>query len=191
MSNKAKKAIAKIVHHKGGLKTIIPAQMAMPGPPLGTQLGQIGINIANFCKDFNLRTSVYRPGIPVPTRTTINADRSYNLVMHHPTSMYFLKQAAGVQRGAMEHGKEVVGYVTRKHIYEIAKLKSQDPPLQMVDMEEICNDLIQTAYTIGIKVVDKIDPDEYQAFLEERKLIVEEQKAEIKAIKEAKLLRTL
>ena len=67
-------------------------QRAVAGPPLGTQLGAMGINIAAFVKDFNLRTSVFREGVPLPTRTTVNADRSYNLVIHHPTNVYFLKQ---------------------------------------------------------------------------------------------------
>lgn len=111
---KARKAAAiKINHHIGGLRTNIPAQMAVAGPPLATQLGQLGINIQQFVKDFNLRTSIFREGVPLPTRTTINPDRSYNLVIHHPTSTYFLKQAAGVKRGAMHPGREITGYITR------------------------------------------------------------------------------
>merc|ERR1711915_306782 len=106
-------------------------------------------------------------------------------------SMFLLKQAAGVERGAIKCNEEVTGYLTRKHIYEIAKIKSQDPPLQMVDMQEICSNLIDTAFTIGIRVVDEIDPDEYQEFLEARKVIVAEQKEELKAMREAKLLRTI
>ena len=106
-------AAIKINHHIGGLRTNIPAQMAVAGPPLATQLGQLGINIQQFVKDFNLRTSIFREGVPLPTRTNINPDRSYNLVIHHPTSTYFLKQAAGVKRGAMHPGKEVTGYITR------------------------------------------------------------------------------
>jgi len=191
MSNRARKVAVKISHHKGGLRTYIPAQMAMAGPPLGTQLGQLGINIASFCKDFNLRTSVYREGVPLPTVTTINPDRSYNLTIDHPVDTFLLKQAAGVSRGAMEFTKEVTGYLTRKHIYEIAKIKSQDSVRQMVPLQDICADLIDAAYTCGIKVVDKIDPDDYQEFLEQRKLIIAEQKDELKAIKEAKLLRTV
>jgi len=191
MASRAKKVATKIVHHKGGLRTTIPAQMAMPGPPLGTQLGQIGINIATFVKDFNLKTSVFREGVPLPCRVTVNPDRSYNLTIHHPTSMFFLRQAAGVERGAMRFTEEVAGYLTRKHIYEIAQIKSQDPPLQMVDLEEICKDLVDTAYTMGIQVVDHIDPEEYQEFLAARKLVIAEQKEELKAIKEAKLLRTI
>ena len=111
---KLKKATSiKINHHIGGLRTNIPAQMAVAGPPLATQLGQLGINIQQFVKDFNLRTSIFREGVPLPTRTNINPDRSYSLVIHHPTNTYFLKQAAGVKRGAMHPGKEVTGYITR------------------------------------------------------------------------------
>jgi len=186
-----KKAVsAKITHHIGGLRTNIPAQMAVAGPPLATQLGQLGINIQQFVKDFNLRTSVFREGVPLPTRTTMNPDRSYNLVIHHPTATYFLKQAAGVKRGAQYPGKEVTGYITRKHLYEIALVKSQDPPLQCVDLQDVCRQLIDSANSLGIKVVDKLDPEWYQEFLEERKEIVKKQKEEIQAIKEAKLLRT-
>jgi len=189
-ASKLKAASVKIQHHIGGLKTTVPAQMAVAGPPLGTQLGQLGINISTFVKDFNLRTSIFEEGVPLPTRTTVNPDRSYNLVIHHPTATYFLKQAAGVKRGAQYPGREVTGYITRKHLYEIALVKSQDPPLQMVDIQEICRQLISSAYSLGIRVVDKIDPVEYQQFLEERDEIVRQQKDELQAIKEAKLLRT-
>jgi len=185
-----KGASVKINHHIGGLKTTIPAQMAVAGPPVGTQLGQLGINISNFVKDFNLRTSIFKEGVPLPTRTTVNPDRSYNLVIHHPTATYFLKQAAGVKRGAQYPGREVTGYITRKHLYEIAKVKSQDPPLQMVELQEVCRKLIDSAHSLGIKVVDHIDPVEYQEFLKERKQIVQQQKDELQAAKEAKLLRT-
>lgn len=189
-ASKLKAAAAKIQHFQNGLRTNIPAQMAVAGPPLGTQLGTMGINISGFVKDFNLRTSVFREGVPLPTRTTVNPDRSYNLVIHHPTNTYFLKQAAGVKRGAQYPGREVTGYITRKHLYEIAKVKCEDPPLQMVDLQDICRQLIDSAYDLGIRVVDNIDPEEYQKFLEERENVVKEQKEELQKIKEAKLLRT-
>ena len=104
--------------------------------------------------------------------------------------MIWYLQAAGVARGAQFPGREVTGYITRKHLYEIAKIKSEDPPLQMVDMQEICRKLIDTAYSLGIKVVDSIDPEEYQEFLEGRGRVVEQQKKDLQAAKEAKLLRT-
>ena len=93
-------------------------------------------------------------------------------------------------RGAQYPGKEVTGYITRKHLYEIAKIKSEDPPLQMVDLQEVCRQLIDTAHSLGIKVVDSIDPEEYQEFLEGRSQVVEQQKKELQEAKEAKLLRT-
>ena len=80
--------------------------------------------------------------------------------------------------------------LSRKHLYEIAVVKSQDPPLQMVDLSDVCRQLIDSANTLGIKVVDSIDPEWYQDFLEERKEIVRKQKEELQALKEAKLLRT-
>merc|ERR1712115_474205 len=102
------------------------------------------------------------------------------------TNTYFLKQAAGVKRGAMYPGREVTGYITRKHLYEIALVKSQDPPLQMVDLQEVCRMLIDSANTLGIKVVDKLDPEWYQEFLEERKEIVKKQKKKKKKKKKKK-----
>ena len=86
--------------------------------------------------------------------------------------------------------KDTCGYITRKHIYEIAKIKSEDLQWQMVDLQDICTMLIDRAHTIGIRVVDHIDPEWYNQFLKDREVIIEQQKEELKAIKEAKLLRT-
>ena len=85
----ARKAVKKI-DHKGTVFTHVLAQMASPAPPLGSQLGQIGVNIAAFVKDFNLKTSVYKEGVPIPCTITVNADRSYNLNMSHPPFPYFV-----------------------------------------------------------------------------------------------------
>lgn len=84
----------KKVDHKGKMFTHIPAQMASPSPPLGSQLGQVGINIAAFVKDFNLKTSIYKEGVPIPTYVTVNPDRSYNMRFNHPPWAYFIKQVA-------------------------------------------------------------------------------------------------
>jgi len=92
------------VDHGNKLSTYIPACMAAAGPPLGPQLGQKNINIAAFCKDFNERTKDYKEGIPLPCRVTVNPDRTYSLVVMQPPASYFLKQAAGIQRGAMNPG---------------------------------------------------------------------------------------
>ena len=97
--------------------------------------------------------------MPIPCTVTINPDRSYNLEMKHPPWSYFLKQAAGIQRGAMSAYKgEIAGMITRKHVYEIAKIKLEDPEHQMKDMDVMCKLCIDEAYSIGIKVRTRVDP---------------------------------
>ena len=154
-----KKIVAK-VDHKNRVFTYIPAQLASAAPPLGTQLGNIGVNIAGFVKDFNLKTSIYREGVPIPCVVTVNADRTYNLKMRHPPWSYFVMQAAGIQRGAMDYRTQTSGIITRKHVYEIAKIKSQDENWQEFDLKDICEEILDCAYRAGIKVVDKLDPIE-------------------------------
>lgn len=129
-----KKALDK-VDHSSKLKTNIPAGLAAAGPPLGPMLGQRGINIAAFCKDFNERTKDYKEGIPLPCRVSVNSDRSYDLTIHSPPATFFIKQAAGIQRGAMEAGREIAGKITLKHLYEIAAIKLQDPPNALLSLE--------------------------------------------------------
>ncbi|CAF4910671.1 unnamed protein product [Pieris macdunnoughi] len=187
---KSMKKVADKIDHSSKLRTNVPAGMAAAGPPLGPMLGQRNINIAAFCKDFNERTANIKPGIPLPVRVKVNPDRSYQLVIHQPPSSYFLKQAAGTSRGAMEPVKEMCGKITIKHLYEIAKIKSQDPPLEWRSLKEICVMLLSQARTCGIEVVRELDPKEYGEFLNDRKTIVEEQKKQLQEKREAKMLRT-
>lgn len=76
-----------------------------------------------------------KEGIPLPCRISVNSDRSYNLVIHSPPAAFLLKQAAGIQRGAMSAGREVAGMITLKHLYEIAAIKIQDPPNALLTMQ--------------------------------------------------------
>ncbi|XP_062536202.1 large ribosomal subunit protein uL11m [Armigeres subalbatus] len=183
-----KKSIDKI-NHSSKLRTNIPAGMAIAGPPLGPMLGQRGINIAAFCKDFNERTKDYKEGIPLPCRVAVTSDRTYELTIHAPPATFLLKQAAGIQRGAMNPGQEVAGKITRKHLYEIAQIKLQDPPNALLTLEQMCKALVGVARTCGIEIVNEMDATEYQAFLEERKEIVEAQRKELQEKREARMLR--
>lgn len=183
-----KQGVDKIQH--GKLRTNIPAGMATPGPPLGPMLGCRGINITAFCKDFNEKTKDIKEGIPLPTRVTVNPDRSYQITITKPPSMYYLKQAAGIQKGAMNPLKETAGMITLKHLYEIAVIKQTDENLEFRSLEEICNMLLFTAKSLGIKVVRDLNADEYKTFLEERNIVLEERKRELQELKEAKMLRT-
>lgn len=156
MSKQQGRVLRKIVEkvdHSSKLRTNISAGMAVAGPPLGPMLGQRGINIAAFVKDFNERTKDIKQGIPLPCRVNVNPDRSYQLVIHAPPATYFLKQAAGIQRGAMYPGKETSGKITRKHLYEIAKIKAQDPPNALLSMQvNSCNIVTNIIREFGTKI---------------------------------------
>ncbi|WKY02781.1 hypothetical protein Q1695_016226 [Nippostrongylus brasiliensis] len=184
-----KKEIVKVVHG-ALLKTNIKAQMASAAPPLGPQLGQRGLNVANFCKEFNKETGHIKPGVPLPTRITIKPDRTYDLEICTPTTTWLLKQAAGIARGKQNPG-EVAGKITVKHIYEIAKVKSRDKALQGVPMEVICRQIVKTCRTLGIQVQrEDLDPVELKKFLDERRVIVAEQLKALADKKASKMLRT-
>ncbi|XP_046557877.1 39S ribosomal protein L11, mitochondrial-like [Haliotis rubra] len=184
----AKKLGPKVVHPPI-LKTDIPAGQAAAAPPLGPQLGQVGIQIAPFCKEFNERTKDIRPGIPLPTRVRVNPDRSFDITIHQPPVSYFLKQAAGVKIGARKPSREIAGKVSLKHVYEIAQIKSQDPTFKFVNMETVCKSVIGQAHSMGIEVVKKLEVDDYAQFLEERKLEVEEQDQKLEEARQSKMLR--
>uniref|UniRef100_A0A9J2PKE0 Large ribosomal subunit protein uL11m n=1 Tax=Ascaris lumbricoides TaxID=6252 RepID=A0A9J2PKE0_ASCLU len=184
-----KKEVVKVIHG-ALLKTNIRAQMATAAPPLGPQLGQRGLNVANFCKEFNKETGHIKPGALLPTRVYIKPDRTYDLEICTPTTSWLLKRAAGIRRGRQIPG-EIAGRLSVKHIYEIAKVKSRDKCLVGVPLQDICRMIIKSCRTMGIEVVrEDLNPDEYRAFLEKRKEIVDGQLKELAEKKAAKMLRT-
>src|SRR5260370_32762209 len=108
----------------GYIKLEVPAGKANPAPPIGPALGQRGPNIMEFCKTFNAQTQTLEPGMPIPVVITAYADRSFSFVTKTPPASYFLKKAAGVEKGAQTTGKgDTVGRVTMAQVRKIADEK--------------------------------------------------------------------
>ena len=131
------------------VKLHIPAGKASPAPPVGTALGQHGINIMGFCKEYNARTSA-QAGQIVPVEITIYADRSFTFVTKTPPASDLLKRAAGIEKGSVVPGEEFAGQVSRRQIREIAQLKMVD--LNAIDLAGAERIIEGTARSMGLVV---------------------------------------
>src|SRR5260370_27301254 len=109
----------------GIIKLQIAAGQANPAPPVGPSLGQHGVNIMAFCKDFNAKTKD-QPGMVIPVIITVYQDKSFTFITKSPPASILLKKAAGITAGSKQPNKEKVGKVTRKQVLEIVKLKQKD-----------------------------------------------------------------
>ncbi len=137
----------------GMIKLQVPAGKANPSPPIGPALGQRGLNIMEFCKAFNAQTQNMEPGMPIPVVITAYADRSFTFVTKTPPASYFLKKAAGVEKGAQTTGKgSTVGRVTMAQVREIAEQKMVD--LNANDLDAACRMVIGSARSMGLDVVE-------------------------------------
>jgi large subunit ribosomal protein L11 len=137
----------------GIIKLHVPAGKANPSPPIGPALGQRGLNIMEFCKAFNATTQNLEPGMPIPVVITAFGDRSFTFVTKSPPNSYFLKKAAGIEKGSQTTGKGItVGRVTMAQIREIAEQKMQD--LNAKDIDGACRMLIGSARSMGLDVVE-------------------------------------
>lgn len=135
---------------RGYVKLQIPAGKATPAPPIGPALGQHGVAIMNFCKEYNERTQSMAGQI-VPVVITVYEDRSFTFVTKTPPAADLLRKAAGVEKGAGNPRTEKVGKVTQDQIREIAELKMKD--LNAVDVEGAMKQVAGTARSMGIEVV--------------------------------------
>ncbi len=135
----------------GYIKLQVPAGKANPSPPIGPALGQRGLNIMEFCKAFNAQTQGVEPGTPLPVVITVFADRTFSFVTKTPPNTFFLKKAAGLQKGTKTTGREIVGKVTMDQIREIAEIKMKD--LNAHDLDAACQMLIGSARSMGLEVV--------------------------------------
>ena len=135
------------------VKLQVPAGKANPSPPIGPALGQRGLNIMEFCKEFNARTQALESGMPIPVVITAFADRTFTFETKTPPNTYFLKKAAGITKGTTTPGKGAkVGKVTMAQIHEIAKQKMVD--LNANDIEAAATMIVGSARSMGIEVVE-------------------------------------
>ena len=135
----------------GYIKLQIPAGKANPSPPVGPALGQRGLNIMNFVKEFNAATQNMEPGMPIPVVITAYADRTFTFITKTPPVSYFLKKAAGIEKGAKTTGKDdKVGSVTMAQVREIAQKKMQD--LNANDIEAAARMIVGSARSMGLDV---------------------------------------
>ena len=136
----------------GYIKLEVKAGSATPSPPIGPALGQRGVNIMGFCKEFNARTGDMEKGTPLPTVITVYQDKSFTFVTKTPPASYLLKKAAGVERGSGTTGRETVGKVTRAQLREIAQVKMKD--LNANDIEAAARIIEGSARAMGLSVVE-------------------------------------
>ena len=135
----------------GIIKLQVPAGKANPSPPIGPALGQRGLNIMEFCKAFNAATQNLEPGMPIPVVITAYADRSFAFVTKSPPNSYFLKKAAGIEKGSQTTGKaRAVGRVTMDQIREIAEQKMKD--LNANNIEAAMKMIEGSARSMGLSV---------------------------------------
>jgi large subunit ribosomal protein L11 len=135
----------------GEIRLQIPAGAANPAPPVGPALGQAGVNIMEFCKQFNAATQA-QAGLVIPVVITVYQDRSFTFITKSPPAAILLKKAAGLAAGTGTAGREVVGAVTRQQVREIAQAKMKDLNARS---EEAAMRIIEgTARSMGIEVKD-------------------------------------
>jgi large subunit ribosomal protein L11 len=134
---------------KAQIKLHVPAGAANPAPPVGPALGQHGVNIMQFCKQFNDQTK-NRDGLILPVVISVYEDRSFSFIIKSPPSSILLKRAANLAKASGTAGKEVIGKVTRKQLEEIAKQKMAD--INTADMNKAIKIMEGTARSMGIQV---------------------------------------
>ncbi|HEV2418443.1 MAG TPA: 50S ribosomal protein L11 [Terriglobia bacterium] len=133
------------------IKLQIAAGKATPAPPVGPALGQHGVNIMEFCKSFNAKTSAKdQEGLIIPVVITVYADRSFTFITKTPPAAILLKRVAGIAKGSGEPNKNKVGKVTEKQVEEIAKAKLQD--LNTRSLESAMATVRGTARSMGIEI---------------------------------------
>jgi large subunit ribosomal protein L11 len=136
----------------GYIKLQVKAGSATPSPPIGPALGQRGVNIMGFCKEFNARTENVEKGTPLPTVITVYQDKSFTFITKTPPATFFIKQALKITSGSQKPGRETIGSITRKQLREIAEKKMKD--LNANDIEQAAKIIEGSARSMGLRVVE-------------------------------------
>jgi len=136
----------------GYIKLQVPAGAANPSPPIGPALGQRGVNIMEFCKQFNAATQELEKAMPIPTVITVYADRSFSFETKTPPASFLLKKAAKLKSGSKEPGKISAGTIKRSQVSEIAEMKMKN--LNANSIEAATKIIEGTARAMGLQVVE-------------------------------------
>jgi large subunit ribosomal protein L11 len=134
------------------VKLQLPAGKATPAPPVGTALGPHGVNIMDFCKQFNAKTAKEADGMIFPVLVTIYSDRTFTFILKTPPASVLLKRAANIVKGSAEPNRNKVGKVSKRQIEEIAKLKM--PDLNTTNIEAAMRSVAGTARNMGLEVTE-------------------------------------
>jgi large subunit ribosomal protein L11 len=132
------------------IKLQVPAGAANPSPPIGPALGQQGVNIMEFCKQFNAQTGKLEKGLPIPTVITVYSDRSFTFIMKTPPASVLIRKAIGIEKGSGTPNTAKVGRITRAQIEEIARTKT--PDLTAADLAAAVRTIAGSARSMGVDV---------------------------------------
>jgi len=133
------------------IKLALPAGKANPAPPVGPALGQHGVNIMNFCKEYNAKTAD-QPGMIIPVEISVYEDRSFTFILKTPPASVLIKKAAGVERGSNQPNKQLAGSITTEQLRSIAQTKL--PDLNANDIEAAMKIIAGTARNMGVTIKD-------------------------------------
>jgi large subunit ribosomal protein L11 len=134
----------------GYVKLQVPAGQANPSPPIGPALGQQGVNIMEFCKQFNAQTQQVEKGLPIPVVITVYSDRSFTFIMKTPPASVLIRKAIGIEKGSGTPNTSKVGKITREQLEQIAKTKT--PDLTAADLEAAVRTIAGSARSMGVEV---------------------------------------
>jgi large subunit ribosomal protein L11 len=135
---------------QGYVKLQVPAGSANPSPPIGPALGQQGVNIMEFCKQFNAQTQKLEKGLPIPVIITVYSDRSFTFIMKTPPASVLIRKQLGLEKGSGTPNTNKVGKINRKQLEEVAKTKT--PDLTAADLEAAVRTIAGTARSMGVDV---------------------------------------